>query len=103
MYVAVLKMNRDPKVMALMAELTNRLASKRCSVKWYPDLNIKQKFKYNTNIRHQNEMGEDLHLKTAIELLQELEHCGSQLVLMLHKVQDGSRSELLFYDPNIDI
>lgn len=41
-------------------------------------------FRYNTNIRHQ-----DFRFKSAEELSFEFKHCGTELILMLHKIKEG--------------
>lgn len=83
----------------LVGELTFNLVGEGYTVKWYPDMTWKRKFRYNTNICHEDDMGEDLERKTVDELVTEITHMeGSALVLLLHKVNDDSGRYLLHYD-----
>lgn len=83
----------------LIGELTFNLVGEGYTVKWYPDLTLKRKFSYNTNICHEDDMGRDVERKSIGELVTEITHMqGTSLVLMLNKVQDGSDSHLLYYD-----
>ena len=87
-------------------ELTDELNKKDVTVVWLPDLTTKHKFSYNTNIRHEDEMGNDLDLKTIDELCEEFKHCGSgtaaptELVLLFHNVTDGPHEgcQMIYYD-----
>jgi len=88
-------------VTRLISEVTVRLVTQRnWSVLVYPDLTCERKFSYNTNVRHEDTMGNDLHLKTADELIREVEHCGPSLVFLQHEVQGqpDTKTQILFYD-----
>lgn len=84
----------------LIGNLTLELNQKGIIVMWLPRNQIKRKFSYNTNIRHEDDIGRDLHLKSIDELCQEFSHCGDELVLMLHDIMDGpyKGSQLIYYD-----
>ena len=84
----------------IKGEITDELNKKDVTVLWLPDLSTISKFSYNTNIRHEDEMGSDLDLKTIDELCEEFKHCGTQLVLLLHNVTDGPHKgcQMIYYD-----
>lgn len=89
------------EVSNLISELATELNRRGISIRWCLDGDMYQKFLYNTNIRHEGPMGEDLHLKTAHELLNEIVRCQPRsLVLLLHTAETGkSNTHMLFYTP----
>lgn len=88
----------------LIKNLSTELTRRGYKIKWCKDLDTKQKFSFNTNVRHEDEMKRDLHLKTVDELITEIQHCGTSQVLMLHAVQEPKyykftpETYMLFYD-----
>jgi len=72
-------------------ELTVALNNKGIMCLWLPDLQTERKFSYNTNIRHEDELGRDLGLKSVDQLCEEFRHCGDRLHLMLHNLIDGTQ------------
>lgn len=87
-------------VARIKGELTDELNRKDVTVLWLPDLSTKRKFSYNTNIRHEDEMGEDLDLKSTSELCEQfIKHCGNELVLLFHDCTDGPHKgcQMIYY------
>ena len=83
----------------IIGELTARLNDRGISVLWLPSRCTQRKFPYNTNIRHEDEMGEDLDLKSIDELCDEFKASGSDIVLLFHDVDGPHKgSQMIFYD-----
>ncbi len=88
--------------MSLEAEIkgriTEELNKRNVTVTWLPDLSTNRKFSYNTNIRHEDEMGQDLDLKSITELCDEFKHSGTELVLLLHNNKEHPcNGQMIFY------
>lgn len=84
----------------IIGTITEILHKRKVTVMWLPDLQTERKFTYNTNIRHEDDMGRDLHLKGPEELCREVEHCGSKIMLMLNTITYGrcAGTQVLYYD-----
>jgi hypothetical protein len=87
-------------VSALLGDLVRTLNKNGVTVMLLPDNQKEQKFTYNTNIRYEDDMGNDLDLKCADKIVKELEHCGDKLVLMFHTASNRSFgcNQMLYYD-----
>ena len=84
----------------IKGEITEELNSRGVTVTWLPMSKTAGKFTFNTNIRHEDEMGRDLELKDIKELCDEFKHCGYNLILTHHRNDDNPHicGELIYYD-----
>ena len=65
--------------------------------KWVPDFSDIG-WHYNTNIYHENDLGEDLVLKSPVELVDEIMNAKSSdtLTMMMHKIPHRNGYALYF-------
>lgn len=93
-------MSSDNVAADIKGKLTDELNRRNITVMWLPDLSTKRKFPFNTNIRHEDEMGRDLDIKSIDQLCGELQHCGDELVLLFHDITEGPHKgcQMIFYD-----
>lgn len=86
----------------LKHSLTTELNLRGIHVTWVPE-NSGVKFYYNTNIRHEDEFGRGLNLKSSEELCDEILRCGKlSLKLMFHEVVHKMLPNIimLYYTPD---
>lgn len=75
--MSIFKMSVSTVAADMKSKLTDELNRRNVTVMWLPDITIRRKFPYNTNIGHEDEMGSDLDIKNIDELYAELKHCGN--------------------------
>ena len=91
-----------------IGRITINLMMRGIKVTWIPDIwepgsEPIQKFTYNTNMRHEDEMGRDLDFKDLDSLCEEFLHCiepNKSLVIQIHNIESGPHrfGKTIYYD-----
>jgi tmRNA-binding protein len=90
----------DKGLIVTLPQLTDEFTKSKIYVLWLLNTTIDQNFSNRINIRHEDEMGRDLHLKNINELFEELPHSGSSIILQFYEVPDGpfKGRQYIYYD-----
>ncbi len=82
----------------LIGEIISILNSRAISVIWLHPGHTRN-FVHNTNIKTQDEHGNDLEFKSAEDICNEMAHCGDEIICMLYTRSNTTKEEqTLFFD-----